>query len=225
MGLGLHRVSIRLACPGNSLGVRYLPTAAEQINLEQHKEKCVSDPVHFNAKNPQVAKTEDHLDTAHDKNEGHHTMPHPIWSIDEAVGVAITHEKPQSACDWTAYLAVKAMRSGFDLFSGYTLKSYIKTLDERDMLRRCIFLETVAGVPGFAAAMIRHLQSLRRMQRDNGWIHTLLEEAENERMHLMTFLQLRNPGPILRAGVALTQIGFTAVFSLVYFISPHFCHR
>ena len=24
-----------------------------------------------------------------------------------------------------------------------------------------------------------------------GWIHTLLEEAENERMHLMTFLELR----------------------------------
>ena len=32
------------------------------------------------------------------------------------------------------------------------------------------------------------------MQRDHGWIHTLLEEAENERMHLMTFLQLRKPG-------------------------------
>jgi hypothetical protein len=39
--------------------------------------------------------------------------------------------------------------------------------------------------------MIRHLQSLRRMERDQGWIHTLLEEAENERMHLMTFLELR----------------------------------
>ena len=101
----------------------------------------------------------------------------------------------------------------------------MKTLDERDMLRRCIFLETVAGVPGFAAAMIRHLQSLRRMQRDNGWIHTLLEEAENERMHLMTFLQLRNPGPILRWSVAATQIMFTGMFSLAYLISPHFCHR
>jgi hypothetical protein len=56
---------------------------------------------------------------------------------------------------------------------------------------RAIFLETVAGVPGFAGGMIRHLQSLRRMERDQGWIHTLLEEAENERMHLMTFLELR----------------------------------
>lgn len=37
-----------------------------------------------------------------------------------------------------------------------------------------------------AGAMVRHLQSLRLMKRDNGWIHTLLEEAENERMHLLT---------------------------------------
>jgi ubiquinol oxidase len=53
-----------------------------------------------------------------------------------------------------------------------------------------LFLETVAGVPGFVAAMHRHLRSLRTMKRDNGWIHTLLEEAENERMHLLTFMQV-----------------------------------
>ena len=28
------------------------------------------------------------------------------------------------------------------------------------------------------------------MRRDYGWIHTLLSEAENERMHLLTFLEL-----------------------------------
>lgn len=63
-------------------------------------------------------------------------------------------------------------------------------LAERDWLNRMLFLETVAGVPGFVAAMHRHLRSLRSMQRDNGWIHTLLEEAENERMHLLTFLKV-----------------------------------
>ena len=56
---------------------------------------------------------------------------------------------------------------------------------------RAIFLETVAGVPGFSAGMIRHLQSLRKMRRDHGWIHTLIEEAENERMHLLTFIELK----------------------------------
>ena len=67
------------------------------------------------------------------------------------------------------------------------------------------FLETVAGVPGMVAAMLRHLRSLRTMRRDNGWIHTLLEEAENERMHLLTFLQLRQPGPLFRGAVLVTQ--------------------
>lgn len=30
--------------------------------------------------------------------------------------------------------------------------------------------------------MCRHLQSLRLMKRDGGWISTLLQEAENERV-------------------------------------------
>jgi hypothetical protein len=86
-------------------------------------------------------------------------------------------------------------------------------------------IRTFAGVPGFAAAMIRHLDSLRKMQRDHGWIHTLLEEAENERMHLMTFMTLKHPGPFFRFNVIFTQYVFTALFSMAYLISPRFCHR
>jgi ubiquinol oxidase len=50
---------------------------------------------------------------------------------------------------------------------------------------RLIVLESVAGVPGFVAAGFRHFRSLRNLERDHGWIVTLLEEAENERMHLL----------------------------------------
>lgn len=53
--------------------------------------------------------------------------------------------------------------------------------------------------------MVRHLKSLRRMTRDHGWIHTLLEEAENERMHLLTALELRRPGPLFKMAVLGTQ--------------------
>lgn len=53
--------------------------------------------------------------------------------------------------------------------------------------------------------MVRHLKSLRRMTRDHGWIHTLLEEAENERMHLLTALELRQPGPLFKMAVLGTQ--------------------
>merc|ERR1719453_1357087 len=55
---------------------------------------------------------------------------------------------------------------------------------------RLIVLESFAGVPGFLAAMFRHFRSLRRLERDHGWIHTLLEEAENERMHLLVCMSM-----------------------------------
>ncbi len=53
--------------------------------------------------------------------------------------------------------------------------------------------------------MVRHLKSLRLMKRDRGWIHTLLEEAENERMHLLTALELRCPGPVFKGTVVVSQ--------------------
>ena len=93
-----------------------------------------------------------------------------------------------------------------------------EALVRQDNVDNLVFF-SVAGVPGFTAAMVRHLHSLRRMQRDHGWIHTLLEEAENERMHLMTFLQLRNPGPLFGAAVQFTQFVFTGAFFLSYMVS------
>ena len=128
---------------------------------------------------------------------------------------------PSDFADRLAHLCVRAMRSGFDLLSGYSFGA----LDEKAALKRCIFLETVAGVPGMAAAAGRHFQSLRLMRRDQGWIHTLLEEAENERMHLMTFMELRQPGWLFRGCVIGTQFLFTLAFSTAYLIKPQFCHR
>ena len=75
------------------------------------------------------------------------------------------------------------------------------------------------------AATLRHLRSLRLMKRDSGWIHTLLEEAENERMHLMTFMTLREPPVWLRALCLAAQGVFYNVFFFSYIISPSTCHR
>ncbi|KAI8898889.1 alternative oxidase [Globomyces pollinis-pini] len=63
------------------------------------------------------------------------------------------------------------------------------------------------------------------MERDHGWIHTLLEEAENERMHLMTFMKLRKPGVLFRSAVIVTQGLFMNGFFFMYLISPRLCHR
>lgn len=43
------------------------------------------------------------------------------------------------------------------------------------------------------------------MRRDHGWIHTLFEEAENERMHLLIYMTLKQPSPIFRSVVWITQ--------------------
>jgi ubiquinol oxidase len=58
---------------------------------------------------------------------------------------------------------------------------------------RAVVLETVAAVPGMVGATLQHLKSLRRLQDDGGWICALLAEAENERMHLMTFIEIAKP--------------------------------
>lgn len=90
---------------------------------------------------------------------------------------------------------------------------------------RAIVLETVAAVPGMVGAMFTHLSSLRRMKDDEGWIRTLMEEAENERMHLMTFIAIAKPTLFERLVILLAQWVFLALFSLLYLISSRTAHR
>ncbi len=90
---------------------------------------------------------------------------------------------------------------------------------------RAVVLETVAAVPGMVGATLQHLKSLRRMQDDEGWIHTLLAEAENERMHLMTFVEIAKPNWLERWLVLLAQGVFYNGFFLLYLVSSHTAHR
>lgn len=90
---------------------------------------------------------------------------------------------------------------------------------------RFIFLESIAGVPGMVAGMLRHLHSLRRLKRDNGWIETLLEESYNERMHLLTFMKMCEPGWFMKLMILGAQgVYFNAMFAS-YLLSPKICHR
>jgi len=90
---------------------------------------------------------------------------------------------------------------------------------------RAIVLETVAAVPGMVGATIQHLNSLRRMKDDDGWIRTLLEEAENERMHLMTFIEIAQPTLFERWVIILVQWLFYVAFFVLYLVSSRTAHR
>jgi len=90
---------------------------------------------------------------------------------------------------------------------------------------RAVVLETVAAVPGMVGATLQHLKALRRMRSDGGWIRTLMDEAENERMHLMTFIEIAKPTVLERWLILLAQGVFYNSFFLLYLVSSRTAHR
>lgn len=154
-------------------------------------------------------------------NPTSYRMNHPIYEKRDLEKVKVTHQKPKGISDHITNATVLFTRNAFDFFSRYDPKK----MNERMWLNRVIFLETVAGVPGMVGGMQRHLRSLRTLERDHGWIHHLLEEAENERMHLFFFLKQRNPGIIYRCLIAATQMIFFNAYFFFYAVSPSHCHR
>lgn len=106
-----------------------------------------------------------------------------------------------------------------------TLRFFADAFFAKRYGHRAIVLETVAGVPGMVGATLTHLRCLRRMQDDNGWIRTLMEEAENERMHLMTFIEVAQPSFFERMVILWVQWLFYLAFFALYLVSPRTAHR
>jgi ubiquinol oxidase len=125
----------------------------------------------------------------------------------------ISHSVPITTSDKVAYFFVKILRFSADMFFG---KRYG---------HRAVVLETVAAVPGMVAGILIHMRCLRRICDDNGWIRILLDEAENERMHLMTFIEIAQPNWFERIMILLAQVVFFNCFFLMYIISPKTAHR
>lgn len=123
------------------------------------------------------------------------------------------HHPPRDVSDHIAFRLTKFLRFFADTFFA---KRYG---------HRAVVLETVAGVPGMVGGMLCHMRSLRRMEDDRGWIRTLLDEAENERMHLMTFIEIAKPSWTERMLILIAQGIFFTSFLLLYIISARTAHR
>ncbi|KAI5363576.1 putative alternative oxidase [Septoria linicola] len=149
--------------------------------------------------------------------------PHPVYTYDQMNQVQVAKRECKTWSDRIALTFVRTLRWGLDTASGY--RKGAGQMTERQYMIRNIFLESVAGVPGMVAGMLRHLHSMRRMKRDNGWIESLLEESYNERMHLLTFLKMAEPGWFMRVAVLGAQGVFFNAFFVSYLISPKTCHR
>lgn len=125
----------------------------------------------------------------------------------------LKHHDPENVRDRLAYLFVRLLRFFADSFFA---KRYS---------HRAIVLETIAAVPGMVGGSLQHLKSLRRMESDHGWIRTLLDEAENERMHLMTFIHIARPSRLERLLILLAQGAFYNFYFLLYLFAPATAHR
>jgi ubiquinol oxidase len=124
-----------------------------------------------------------------------------------------SHYVPKDWSDRAAYAFTRLLRWFADAFFA------------RRYGHRAVVLETIAGVPGMVGGTLQHLRSLRRLEGDRGWIRTLLEEAENERMHLMVFLQIARPSAIERLLILVAQGLFYNLYFLLYLLSPRTAHR
>lgn len=177
------------------------------------------DDIISKSKNPERVKVINPLGVGSHSAEYYYDLNHHQWKKEE-LDIQITHFQPETISDKLALTATKLVRFGFDTATGWNSE-----ITQQKVLQRVIFLETIAAVPGMTAAIIRHFSSLRQMERDGGLINMFLEEATNERMHLLTFVTMKDPSYLFRAAVIGSQFAFGTGFLLAYIISPNFCHR
>lgn len=124
-----------------------------------------------------------------------------------------THYAPQNFSDRVALAITKFLRFFADAFFSGRYG------------HRAVVLETVAAVPGMVGGAVQHLKSIRLMKSDDGWIKTLLDEAENERMHLMTFIEVAQPNRFERIIILIAQGVFYNLFFVLYILSNKTAHR
>ncbi|GAB4838455.1 inducible alternative oxidase 2 [Ancistrocladus abbreviatus] len=139
-------------------------------------------------------------------------MPWDTYRSDVSIDLG-KHHVPKTFLDKVAHRTVKILRIPTDIFF------------QRRFGCRAMMLETVAAVPGMVGGMLLHLRSLRKFEQSGGWIKALLEEAENERMHLMTMVELVKPKWYERLMVLAVQGIFFNCYFVLYLLSPKVAHR
>ena len=131
----------------------------------------------------------------------------------ESIGTQL-HTPPESFSD------------SFALFITKMLRFFADTLFRKRYGHRAVVLETVAGVPGMVAGVWMHFKSLRVMKAGYGeQIREMLAEAENERMHLMFFIEIAKPNFFERLIVLCAQIVFGLFYLFMYVFFTRTAHR
>ncbi|GAA5998393.1 hypothetical protein JCM5350_008361 [Sporobolomyces pararoseus] len=227
-----------------SSSLRYLSTAPQHSYQPHPNDLLPSSPTSSPSSPATIESTWKGPSRPHEQ----YLLSHPVYTQKDLESIKVIYLPPKTLGDRVARFLVNFSRKSFDFVTGYKhsdpaegekklkqegkeglsleekrKQGYVMTLDQ--WITRILFLESVAGVPGFVAAVHRHLRSLRGMKRDNGFIVTLLSEAENERMHLLSFMKVARPSAFFRLMVLGAQGVFFNIFFLCYLLSPRAAHR
>lgn len=137
------------------------------------------------------------------------------------IKTAKQHHKPSTVGQFVLYGMLKG---------AYNLFNFVTRFDpddptEHSMQMRLILLESIAGIPPFIMSGYRHFRSLRNLSYDGGRIYTHLEEAENERMHLVSCMQMFGAGSAMKMTVYTAQLVTTPVLWMFCLISPRSLNR
>lgn len=161
----------------------------------------------------------------YEENIGDHIgrQQNHIWTrdeLDEKMSKLYRHQ-PKTIADHVMNKLMYSLYHTFNFVTGYTpVDPSVQSIQWR-----LLMLESIAGVPGFVAAGVRHFRSLRKLQKDHGWIATLLEEAENERMHLLLCLETFQATPLTQVLVVAAQYVMVPFLLSIYLVHPKSMHR
>ena len=121
------------------------------------------------------------------------------------------------------YTLIKTSSARISDVFAISMTKFFRLIADSFFLRRyghrAVVLETVAGV-------WMHFKSLRKMKAGYGeQIREMLSEAENERMHLMFFIEIAKPNIIERLIVLSAQFLFGIFYLFMYIFFTRTAHR
>ena len=212
---------------GNDSAENHFVTEKKPVFPSLEETSSYETPVHFKAsmtKHPLgIAKNPILFNSQSMQGDHLGLQQNHIWTEDEINErmSKLYHHQPKSIADHLMHKFMYGLYHCFNFLTGYRANN--PTVNAIEW--RLITLESVAGVPGFVAAGLRHFRSLRTLQRDYGWIPSLLEEAENERMHLLVCLNAFNASVPTRILVYAAQIVMTPLLMGIYLVRPKSMHR
>jgi len=150
-------------------------------------------------------------------------LAHATYNPAELENLPEVTIQPKTLSDKFAQFSVKAFTYPFE-----DLKKVFANMGpetEKKVFRRLILFESLAVTPAMIAANYLHFKGVRSSKNYGDWINTLLGEAENEKIHLMTFLELYKPTFKNRLEAKIYHYLYRLYFATLYRISPRIAHK